>query len=395
MEINEATKTYILAHTHDDVRQLALRGCKDADVDFKFALQQIEGRQKAKEKLPDFFENESVCYPPTVSMEQCSSTLTAQYKASLVEGESFADLSGGFGIDTFALSRKFQYGHHIEPNTELSEMVQHNARVLNINNLEFHQSTMEAVLSQLPYVDCLYLDPSRRDVQGNRVVRLEECTPNVLEWKTALLEKCKTLMVKLSPMIDIKRTLLQLPEVSAVHTVAVNGECKEVILMLSSVQSATDRTFKAVNLRKEGEQSFVTTQREEEESVPMLTQAPGHYLYEPNAAILKAGAFKSVAVQYHVEKLHPHTHLYSSDTLVSDFPGRAFEIEQVIPFNKKRIKQAIGDIAKANVAVRNFPITAESLRALLKVKDGGDIYLFGATLADGQYVLLKTKKAGN
>lgn len=393
MEINEATWNYIRTHVNDNVRTLALRGCKDTSVDFKFALQQIEGRQKSKDKLPDFYQNEQVLYPPTVSMEQCSSTHTANYKASLVEGETFADLTGGFGIDTFALSRRFKHGYHVEPNNALSELVQHNASVLNISNLEFIQDTMEESLSQIPNVDCLYIDPSRRDSHGNRVVCLEDCTPNIIEWKSTLLGKCKKLMIKLSPMIDIKRSLLQLPETSDIYTIAVNGECKEVLLILEAGKDPTDRCIHTINILKDGYQIFETTASEEVDAMPTLTNTLGRYLYEPNAAVLKAGTFKSIATRFGLEKLHPHTHLYTSDILAKDFPGRIFNVDDSYSFNKKEIKKALGDIKKANVAVRNFPLTAEELKALLKIKDGGEVFLFGATLTDGKLTVIQATKA--
>lgn len=393
MEINEATWHYIRTHVNDNVRDLALRGCKDTSVDFKFALQQIEGRQKSKDKLPDFYQNEQVLYPPTVSMEQCSSTHTANYKASLVAGENFADLTGGFGVDTFALSRRFKHGYHIEPNNALSELVQHNASVLNISNLEFIQDTMEESLSQIPNVDCLYIDPSRRDSHGNRVVCLEDCTPNIIEWKSTLLGKCKKLMIKLSPMIDIKRSLLQLPETSDIYTIAVNGECKEVLLILEAGKDPTDRCIHTINILKDGYQIFETTASEEVDAMPTLTNTLGRYLYEPNAAVLKAGTFKSIATRFGLEKLHPHTHLYTSDILAKDFPGRIFNVDDSYSFNKKEIKKALGDIKKANVAVRNFPLTAEELKALLKIKDGGEVFLFGATLTDGKLTVIQATKA--
>lgn len=393
MEINEATWHFIRSHANDNVRDLALRGCKDTSVDFKFALQQIEGRQKSKDKLPDFYQNEQVLYPPTVSMEQCSSTHTANYKASLVEGETFADLTGGFGIDTFALSRRFKHGYHIEPNNALSELVQHNASVLNISNLEFIQDTMEKSLSQIPNVDCLYIDPSRRDSHGNRVVCLEDCTPNIIEWKSTLLGKCKKLMIKLSPMIDIKRSLLQLPETSDIYTIAVNGECKEVLLILEAGKDPTDRCIHTINILKDGYQIFETTASEEVDAMPTLTNTLGRYLYEPNAAVLKAGTFKSIATRFGLEKLHPHTHLYTSDILAKDFPGRIFNVDDSYSFNKKEIKKTLGDIKKANVAVRNFPLTAEELKALLKIKDGGEVFLFGATLTDGKLTVIQATKA--
>ena len=242
MNINEITWQYISTHASDDVAQLALHPSKDLQVDMAVALQQIAGRQKAKEKLPEWYATEGILYPKKVSMEQCSSSQTAEYKASLVEGESFADFSGGFGVDTVALARKFGKGWYVEPQKELCELFQHNCKVLDINNVNIVNGTMEANLAAIEPVDTIYLDPSRRDTHGRRVVSLADCTPNLLEWKSALLAKCNTLMVKLSPMIDIFQTLRDLPETYAVHVVAVEGECKEVVFLLKTEDVTVDDT---------------------------------------------------------------------------------------------------------------------------------------------------------
>ena len=201
--INEPTLQYISAHADSDVSHLALHPSKDPQVDMPMALQQIAGRQKAKEKLPEWYAIEGILYPKKVSMEQCSSSQTAEYKASLVEGASFADFSGGFGVDTAAFSKKFGKGWYVEPQEELCELFQHNCKVLDINNVDIINGSMEDNLASIEHMDMIYLDPSRRDTHGRRVVSLADCTPNLLEWKSALLEHCKILMVKMSPMIDI------------------------------------------------------------------------------------------------------------------------------------------------------------------------------------------------
>ena len=233
MNINEPTRQYIAAHSEDDVAHLALHPSKDPQVDMPMALQQIAGRQKAKEKLPEWYATPGILYPKKVSMEQCSSSQTADYKASLVEGKSFADLSGGFGVDTIALAWKFEKGYYVEPQEELCDLFQHNSKAFGINHITIINDTLENSIERLEPVDVIYLDPSRRDVHGRRVVSLEDCTPNLLEWKSVLLGKCNTLMVKLSPMIDLHQTLRVLPETVAVHVIAVNGECKEVVCRLS------------------------------------------------------------------------------------------------------------------------------------------------------------------
>ena len=236
--INEPTYQYIISHATDDVAQLALHPSKDPQVDMPMALQQIAGRQKAKEKLPDWYDNPGILYPKKVSMEQCSSSQTADYKASLVSGSVFADLSGGFGVDTIALAQKFEKGYYVEPQEELCELFQHNSKAFGISHITIINDILENSIERLEPVDVIYIDPSRRDVHGRRVVSLSDCTPDLLEWKSVLLEKCNTLMVKLSPMIDLHQTLRELPETYAVHVIAVNGECKEILCLLS--QNATN-----------------------------------------------------------------------------------------------------------------------------------------------------------
>ena len=395
MDINEATQAFIQAHRDDDVRHWALRGCKDPNVNLQLALQQIEGRQKAREKLPDHYAHDEIQYPATLSLEQCSSAATAHYKADLVAGDSIADLSGGFGVDTFAFARHFQHCQYVEPQTELCNIVQHNAKVFGLHNITILQGTMEERLGEIGMVDWLYIDPSRRDTHGWRVVALEECTPDLTQWLDKLLAHArKGLLIKLSPLIDITRTLRQLPGTRTVHTVAVNGECKEVLFLLDTDNSYSPDAVActAVNIQRDKTHSFTFSKAEEANANPKLTSVPCNYLYEPNAAILKAGAFKCIATRFDLMKLHPHSHLYTHDRLIPDFPGRTFIVEETIPFSKNARKEVAKKTEKANVSVRNFPLTAEELKKNLKLKDGGDIYVWGTTLSGGEKALLLCRK---
>lgn len=361
-------------------------------VDFPFALQQIQGRQKAKEKLPEIYANPDILFPATVSMEQCSSEATARYKASLVHGNSFADLTGGFGVDTIAFAKYFQQVFYIEPSTELLEVFEHNIHAMGIRNIQIRQGRMEEVLPTLPEVDLLYLDPSRRDGHGQRVVALTDCTPNVPEYKDALLGKARHgVMVKLSPMLDIKASLQQLPETREIHVLAVHGECKEILFLLSH-DKVENIEYHAVNIQGERVTDFPFSSQEETEAAPELADCVGKYLLEPNAAVMKAGAFKCVATRYGLRKLHAHSHLYTCDEPVDDFPGRVFTVENVVPFSKKEVRRQLAGIGKANVAVRNFPLTVDALRQQLKLGDGGDVYLFGTTLREGEKVVVVTRK---
>ena len=389
--INEPTHQYIISHAAADVAQLALHPSKDPQVDMPMALQQIAGRQKAKEKLPDWYATDGILYPKKVSMEQCSSSQTADYKASLVSGSSFADLSGGFGVDTIALARKFERGYYVEPQEELCELFHHNSKAFGINHITIINDLLENSIERLDPVDVIYLDPSRRDSHGRRVVSLSDCTPNLLEWKSALLEKCNTLMVKLSPMIDLHQTLRELPETYAVHVVAVNGECKEVVCIINS-KTATDIQMIAMDLRNDDNTLFNTT-LETERSAPLsIATEPGTYLYEPNAAVMKAGIFNALSQQFQVQKLAKNTNLFTFDALREDFPGRIFRIEAVHDFHPRKTGKELAHLHNASIAVRNFPLSAEELRKTLKIKDGNACYLFGCTLYDGRKVIIETQK---
>lgn len=392
IDVGEDTLQYVREHAADDVRQLALRGCKNRDVDFPFALQQIEGRQKARLKLPELCANPDILFPPSLSMEQCSSSRTAQYKSTLVTGTSFCDVTGGFGIDTMAFAQKFAQCLYIEPRQELCDLLQHNAHALGLTNISILHGTLEELQAQVPAVDVILIDPSRRGTHGQRVVALEDCTPNIIACKRMLLDKARQVLVKLSPMLDLKRTLTQMPETEEVHVVAVDGECKEILLLLGH-NAVADPKIISVNLTDKGVQSFICTATEEEKAIPPLAKRMGEYLYEPNAAVMKAGAFKSVAVKYGLQKLHPHTHLYTNDTLVASFPGRVFRVNDVFPFHKQELRAHLKGIAQANVAVRNFPLSAEELKKHLKLHDGGELFLFGATTLEGRMVIVGEKGA--
>lgn len=382
MMTNEETLRFIAAHADDEVARVALMAHAPA-VDMPFALQQIKGRQKAKEKLPDLYDHPDIVYPPTVNMEQCSSTATAQYKASLIAGDTFADLSGGFGVDTIHFARRFDQGWYVEPNAELAEMVTHNMAVLGLHNVTVLATTMEEALPQLGPVDWLYVDPSRRDGYGRRVVSIDQYSPDVVAMMPALMANARQgVLLKLSPMLDIREALRQLPETTAVQVVAVEGECKELLFIIGKEKKPL--TFTAVNIGKQDGQRFSFTPEEENQTVPDWADGVGAFLYEPHAAIMKAGGYKTLTQRYAVRKLAPSTHLYTSDEVVPDFPGRIFKVVQTVPFHKHTIKALAAEIPQANVAVRNFPLTAEELRKMLKVKDGGTRYLYGCVLRDGQ-----------
>ena len=396
MMVDEATWTFIDEHLKDDVRQLALKKSKYNGIDFEFALQQIQGRQKTRDKLPTLCAIPRFVFPPSLALEQCSSEVTAKYKVSVLKGRdamhyvsTMADLTGGFGVDTLFLSALFETCHYVEPQLGLCDIMAYNCKLLQHDYVQIHQTTMEDFIQKMEAVDVIYADPSRRNVQGTRVVGLEDCSPNILQYKDLLLKKSRLVMLKLSPMLDIKRALAQLPETKEVHVVAVDGECKELLFLLDNTRTA-DVRFVAVNLKKEGCEELSFMAQEEATALPVYAKEMRKYLYEPNAAVLKAGAFKSIAVRYGLEKLHPHTHLYTADILLDTFPGRCFELERVLPV--KEAMQLKDEIRKANVSIRNFPLSADELKKKLKLADGGEVYIFGTTVGKESKAILLCKK---
>lgn len=387
--IDEATRIFIEEHADDDARGLALQASRYPEVDMRVAATQIEGRRVAKNKLPAWAAVQGLIYPVRLSMEQCSSEATAQYKVSLVRGTRLADLTGGFGIDCSYMSEHFSQTTYVERNEELCSIATHNFALLN-KAIEVRQGQCEEVLASLPEQDWIFLDPARRDRGGNKVVALSDCEPDVCALESLLLEKSARVMVKCSPMLDISQAISQLRSVTEVHVVAVGNECKELLFILERDKGGGDIVMHTVNLHGGGRQTFDFRLKAEGEAVCSYASQLGQYLYEPNSALMKAGCHRLPAAHYGLAKLHPNTHLYTSDVLVNDFPGRVFKVESYCGFSKKELKGLA--CKQANLAVRNFPEHVDTLRKRLKISDGGATYLFATTLYDGSKVLVSCVK---
>ena len=372
-----------------------------------FLARQTEGRKIIANKLPSWAGNMSILFPVKISLEQCSSEATALYKAGLISGESLVDLTGGFGVDCSFLSKNFSSVDYVEQNEELCQIAEHNFATLGLN-IRVNNAESVSFLEDMPSVDCIYIDPARRDVKGKKTADLSLCSPNLLEIRDILLEKCNTLLIKLSPMFDISSALEVFPECKQVHVVSVKNECKELLLLVEkgfcgeteivcvnleelgiSVQTSGEPILLELSRVKPEITSVASNLRKEKVEI-ISYSFPKAYLYEPNAAIMKAGLFKTVANKYNLQKLHPSTHLYTSEELVPDFPGRSFEIKRVTKVQKKEIQ----DIEKANLSMRNFPGNVAELRKKLKLKDGGDTYIFACTLNDNSKVLIVCEKLG-
>ena len=388
---NVATKKFIAEHINDDISVLALSANKYPDVDILYAINQIKGKRSIQHKIPSWYKNQEIIFPVHLSVEQCSSEITASFKSSLLQGETLVDLTGGFGVDTAFLSSNFKKVAYVERNADLCQIAEHNFSVLGCSNIHVFNSDAVDYLNKMDNVDCIFIDPARRSATGKKTVVFSDCEPNIVDLLPILLKKSKSILIKTSPMLDITKALSELKNVNSVYVLSVENECKELLFLLNERQNQTE--ISCLNFLKNNLcQHFSFTNEEEQNSACLYTNVPGIYLYEPNTSILKAGAFKTLSSRFNLKKLHPNSHLYTSNILCADFPGRIFFIDACFSFNNQQIKTHLSDIKKANITVRNFPDTVESLRKRLKLSDGGDVYLFATTLSDNKKVILNCHK---
>lgn len=451
--MNQATQDFIRQHQDDDVRQLAFLGSKYPEVDMPFALDQIRGRKMARVKLPRWASLEGIIYPPHISMEQCSSESTALYKAELAarllglpvsssgtemkaENEiEFVDLTGGFGVDfSYIAARLGVKSMYVERQAHLCEAAKENFERLGLKNAivkngdgievlhSFHPKKKDAasdddslgitydqprsLLKTNPGLKIIFVDPARRNDAGNKVVSLKDCTPDVTVLQEEMLSKADYVIIKLSPMLDWHRAVSELSHVREVHIISANNECKELLLVLSArnlgdmeASSADGEVKHAGNLRiycVNDAQSFVCDELDMESSpvkIAPSTLEEMQYLYEPNASLMKAGCFGVLSRRYDARMLSKNSHLFVSQAPIEAFPGRSFRIIAISSFNKKELKRHLSGITKANIATRNFPLSVAELRKRLKLKDGGETYIFATTLSDESHVLVITEKA--
>lgn len=436
--MNQATQDFIRQHQDDDVRQLAFLGSKYPEVDMPFALDQIRGRKMARVKLPRWASLEGIIYPPHISMEQCSSESTALYKAELAarllglpasssgtemkaENEiEFVDLTGGFGVDfSYIAARLGVKSMYVERQAHLCEAAKENFGRLGLKNaIVKNGDGIEVLHSFLPKKDdaastddslgitydqplsllktklglkLIFIDPARRDDAGNKVVSLKDCTPDVTVLQEEMLSKTDYVIIKLSPMLDWHRAISELSHVREVHIISVNNECKELLLVLSARNMGENLRIYCIN----DAQSFVCEESDMETSsvkIAPSTLEEMQYLYEPNASLMKAGCFGILSDRYDARMLSKNSHLFVSQAPIEAFPGRSFRIIAVSSFNKKELKRHLSGITKANIATRNFPLSVAELRKRLKLKDGGETYIFATTLSDESHVLMITEK---
>ena len=397
------TAEFIREYRERDIRQLALQANRFPDVDMPYALDQIQGWQIARRKLPKWAACDGVIFPPHLSMEQCSSEPTAQYKLNLAmewasrvgHASRMTDLTGGFGVDFSFTSCAFAAATYVERNEQLCHIVEHNLPLLGLNNATVVCADAVEYLSTVEPQTMLFLDPARRDEHGAKTVMLADCTPDVVQLLPKLLEKSRFTMLKLSPMLDWHKAVDDLQgAVREVHIVSVGGECKELLLVLSTVVESELKVCCAdLSTASDTSSLFVYTPGS---SAPVANSTfniqHSTFLHEPNASIMKAGCFDELAAAYGVSPVSRNSHLFLSDEPIEDFPGRSFVVERVTTMNKGELRKALAGIEKANIATRNFPLTVAELRKRLKIKDGGDVYIFATTTAEGEHLLLISRK---
>lgn len=385
--MNDKTRDFIEQNLNADIRQLALKGCRDKDVDLDAAIRQIAGRQTARRKLPSWAALDGILYPPHLNMEQCSSEQTARYKARICSShpspKTLVDLTGGFGVDFAFMSEAFDEATYVERNSELFAISSANMKILAPKAKCLNEDGLE-VLHRLDHVSMIFMDPARRDNHGARTYGISDCTPNVLEIKDELLQKADVVMLKLSPMLDWHKAISDLGEqyIKEIHIVSVQNECKELLIVMQQ-QSAEPPTVYCIN-----DDSVFSYHPSSISSNHISHHSSLIYLYEPNASIMKAGCFAEIEQAFEVSQLAPNSHLFASDQAIADFPGRKFRVTAVTSMNKQELKQALKDIRQANIAVRNFPMSVADLRKRLKLSEGGNDYIFATTLTEGKKVLI-------
>ena len=402
VKMTETLRKFINEHSKDDLSKLLLSASRYENIDVKNAVVQIKARNSIKDKLPSWYDNDRLLFPSTLAAEQCSSEITALYKQRFVTNtDCLCDLTGGLGVDTYFFSKKAREVIYVERNEDYCNAARYNMDMLGALNVSVVNGDAVALVTNgddvIAGAGVYYADPARRGMGNKRMFALSDCEPDMAKiWPLLSEKKCKIIM-KLSPMLDIMQVLTQLPGICEMHIVSVKNECKELLAVSASPtptlpqgEGGNQTDIICVNYTSGGdEQIFRFSLLDEQSCMICLAEGVEKYLYEPNSSILKGGAYKTVALHYEVKKLHVSSHLYTSDNIISSFPGRIFEVTDVIPFNNRTCKTLSSEIPQANITVRNFPLSVDELRKRTHIVDGGNVYLFATTLSDGRKVLIK------
>ena len=382
--VTDEVQQYITDKLGTDVHKILLSKPRFTEVSSKELVEQIESKTKAKAKLPSWFSTKNIYYPNKLNLSQTSSEVTAQYKASLINGKSIVDITGGFGVDAYSFSQKFEQVTHVEKNSALSNIAQHNFEQMGATNINCIASEgLDFLKATTTTFDWLYIDPSRRDKNNKKVYYLADCEPNIVNQVSFLFTKANNVLVKTGPLLDLKIGLTELSNVKEIHIVAINNDVKEVLWLMEKGYNQ-EPIIKTINFKNSLKQEFSFKPSDEENAISNFSK-PQNYLYEPNAAILKSGSFQFIGAFFKLNKLHPNSHLFTSTELIK-FPGRVFKIESIYEYSKKSFKKFI--IKKANITTRNFPDSVSEIRRKLGLKDGGENYVFATTDLEGKLILI-------
>ncbi|MFA5850073.1 MAG: SAM-dependent methyltransferase [Bacteroidales bacterium] len=399
---NKAFTEFVSLHKQDDIQRLLFSADKYPGIDVRLAVRFISARKKIVKKVPSWSQSEGLIFSDILATEQCSSELTADYKKRFVKNGIVLDLTGGLGVDSFFMSKNATHLYYFDKNKELSESADQNFKYLGVDNITVTncEITVDNIDKlDIPRSDLIYLDPARRDNNKNPVYALTECQPNLFELKDSLLSLSGIILVKVSPMVDILATIRLIPEISEIHILSVNNECKELLFLLDRnypdlLSGINNINIYTVNFCNNGHiENFDFKMGDENNCLSEFADTElSTFLYEPNSSILKAGAFKILGKSFGLKKLQKNTHLYISENQLESFPGRCFEIKEVFDFNKATIKLLRTKFPKANISTRNFPLSPEELKKILRIQDGGDIYIFGCIVSNGfKKILVCTK----
>ena len=380
--------SFVLEHAEDDPARLLLAADRWPGIDVRRAARAIEARRKVRDKMPSWYAQPAIDYPGSLALEQCSSESAARYKQAFVpEGGRIADLTGGLGVDCWMMSRRAAKADYCERQAELCAAARHNFEVLGADNITVHEGDGISWLQAQPErFDLIYLDPARRDMSARKVYDIADCEPDLLAIKDLLLEKAQRVLAKLSPMADISRTLAQLPETRELHIVAVGGEVKELLVLLTPEKTAEPQIVAA-----DGALRFAFAPPEEPAASVRYADRIGRYLYQPSKALRKAGAFRLLSQRYGLAKLAPATHLYTADEAVEGFPGKRFEVEEVLDWGRAAIAELKRRYDRLEMTALNFPLDTEALRRRTGIAGGGDRHVFATTLSDKKKILLICK----
>lgn len=378
--LNPEVQSYILKNQNEDIRKISLQKSPFAEISSSELAQQIKGLQIAKNKFPFLYEVEGIYFPPSINLEQASSWSTSKYKYEILKGKTIIDLTAGMGIDAYGFAQSFEEVTALERNPDLVEISKHNYKTLNQTNFDYFHSEYENYFEENPDLkwDVIYLDPSRR-IESQRKVILEDLEPNILDWMDEFLSRAETVMIKLSPLLDLKSTIDKIPQIQEIHIVAVKNEVKELLLICKKDLNSNPK-IKAVNLETV-QPDFDFNWNEESETNSEFSE-PRKFIYEPNSSILKSGAFKLIGEKFNLKKLHINSHLYTSDNLIETFPGKAFEILEELKNPKKEVEK------KAfHLLVKNYPLNTEAVRKKYKIKEGNDFTLIFTQSIKGKHIL--------